>query len=176
MPNNIDNALRAAIRSMENVIIPGMNKENPLAQEQATIITKLLHLLRERIPYVQQRDWLELKIYFEMFNELSNDIVLLLPENIGNLQRLQKEVTEILETPTPDPFWLAQLAEQLRSTLSELVRASSDQNDTQRRRIESVIVLGSKRVLDLQRAWFIPTGLVADSNSIPDLDRQIRMK
>ncbi|MFJ8066851.1 hypothetical protein ACIQYS_19945 [Psychrobacillus sp. NPDC096426] len=176
MPNNIDYILQAAIRSMEETIIPAVDIKNPLAQEQVTTITQLLKFMRERIPYVQQRDWLELKIYADMTEKLWEDIVVLLPDQAESTLKVRNEVDVVLTTPTPEPGLLEKLAEKLRTTLSDLIRYSHDQEEQQRNRIESVILLDSKRVLDLHRAWLVPTGLVADSDLVPDLERQLYME
>jgi hypothetical protein len=175
MPNNTDNALRAAIRSMNDVIVPSINQADPLAKEQATLITQLLQFLRERAPYLQQRDRAELVMYHEMAIQLVEEIEELLPDRLEKFRHDLSQAERVCADPAPNPEDLTRLADELRSAISDLVQTSAGESEPLRTRIESVVIRGSKPVMELQRAWFLPTGMVPVDSSAPDLSELLKL-
>lgn len=175
MPNNTDNALRAAIRSMTDVIVPSIDQADPLAKEQATLITQLLQFLRVRAPYLQQRDRAELVMYHGMAIQLVNEVEDLLPDRLEKFRNDLMQAERVCADPAPKPEDLTRLADDIRSALSELVQISAVEPEPLRSRIESVVIRGSKPVMDLQCAWFLPTGMVPADSSAPDLSDLLQL-
>lgn len=169
MPNNIDNALRAAIRSMNEVIVPSLDPADPLAREQSALILQLLDFLRVRVPYVQQRDRAEVAIYHNLAAQLMHELAALLPDQLERVRDILAEAERVVADPVPAPHDLSRLADNLRTVLSDLVRASAEAPEPLRQKVESTVVRGSKPILDLQRSWFLPTGMVPRDSTLPEL-------
>jgi hypothetical protein len=68
------------------------------------------------------------------------------------------------------------LADDLRTAISDLVRASAEAPAPLHQKVESTVIRGSKPVLDLQRSWFLPTGMVPADESLPDLEHLLRAR
>ena len=174
MPNNTDNAIKAAIRSMNELIVPSLDPENPLAKEQAALVIQLLEFLRVRVPYLQQRDRAELRIYHGIAEQLADEFGVVLPEQADSVSGSLLEAQQVINDPAALPVDLTRLADELRTAISDLVRASAQAPESLRQKVESTVVRGSRLVLDLQRSWFMPTGMVSSDDSLPDLESLLR--
>ena len=169
MPNNIDNAIRAAIRSMNEVIVPALDPANPLASEQSALVLQLLDFLRVRIPYVQQRDRAEVAIYHDIAAQLMHELAILLPDQLDKVRDILAEAETAIANPVPAPDDLPRLADDLRTVLSDFVRAAAEAPEPLRQKVESAVARGSKPIMDLQRSWFLPTGMVPRDSTLPEL-------
>ena len=139
MPNNIDNAIRAAIRSMNEVIVPALDPANPLAGEQSALLLQLLDFLRVRIPYVQQRDRAEVAIYHDIAAQLMHELAILLPDQLDKVRDILAEAETAIANPVPAPDDLPRLADDLRTVLSDLVRAAAEAPEPLRQKVESAV-------------------------------------
>ena len=170
MPNNIDNAIRAAIRSLKHVVAPSVDPNNPLAQEQVQLVANVLDFLDQRLPYMTARDRLEMTIYADTATFLIDDAQRIDPELAAALGSTVDLATALAAQLEPRVQELRDTAARLATLLSELVRASDAADEVTRRRIETTVIRGSKRLVDLQRAWFLPTGFEPNPSSVADLD------
>ena len=170
MPNNIDNAVRAAVRSLKEVVGPAVDSENPLAQEQVQLVANVLDFLSERLPYMNARDRREMTIYADTATFLIDDAHRIEPELAAAIGSTVDIATALAGELEPRVQELRDTSDRLATLLSELVRDAADADEVTRRRIETTVVRGSKRLLDLQRSWFLPTGFEPNPAAVVELD------
>jgi hypothetical protein len=169
MPNNTGNMLRATIRSLTEVVGPSVDPNNLLAKEQLTLAVQALTFLEKRLPYLHRRDRFELGAYIataadclEGADALDADLVRALRTHTDYARGLHERIDASTET-------VLAATDVLASDLATLVRALPAVDRPARSRLEAAIIRGAKDVLDLNRAWFLPTGFDRDPEA-PDLE------
>jgi hypothetical protein len=170
MPNNVANMLNAARRSMEEMILPALEGANPLAREQAQLVIQALAFVESQLPYLHAKDRAEMIAYAAIARDvLAIDLdgadpiaVTALRQALDLAGRLENEVN----TPSRD---LQQAGEALAGALGALVRSLGKLSDESRSSVRKAVVLGTARVLDIHRAFFLPTGFDKAASALPPL-------
>jgi hypothetical protein len=169
MADHSFNALQAAVRAMEEVVIPALDPEHPLAREQAHLVARYLALFSQRLNFIGARNRFELQRYLEIARDLQGDartvsaaIGEALDRAIADGMALHDEVSAL-----PSQWQAA--ARELAAVLTALVRTVSTGDPIQRRRIEERVLDGSRQLLEMQRAWFLPQGWELDPDALPQI-------
>lgn len=170
MVNTTKNALTAAVRALDEVIIPAIDPADPLALEQARIISKLIAQLESRLDYYYDRIRFQLHHNVALGKELTTDAPTVSPEIADALAAAISAGNELLDEPGAKAPELEAATERLAGLISALVRASATTDSATRDRIERSILLAAKPTLDAQRAWFLPQGWEPDPSKVPSIE------
>jgi len=170
MPNNVANMLHAARRSMEEMIVPALEGANPLAREQAQLVIQALGFVEAQLPYLHAKDRAEMIAYADIANDVlaldltgtDQNLVTALRQSLDNARRLEAE-------HNPASSDLQQAAKALADALGALVRALGTLSAQSRLAVRKAVVSGTERVLDIHRAFFLPTGFDKAATSLPPL-------
>jgi uncharacterized protein YecT (DUF1311 family) len=170
MPDHTTIALRAAAKSLEEVVAPAVDSAHPLAGEQLRLISGVLAFVEERLGhhYAYQR--------FELLRHL--ELAATLGENDGELP---SEVTDALAAASDRASGVAtqscarteELQEAtagLTAAISALVRAAGASDAETARRVNRAVLEASRELVAAQRAWFLPQGFESDPSLVPSLD------
>jgi hypothetical protein len=172
MPNNVDAALRSAVRALDEVITPAVDRANPLAEEQVRLVRQLLAFLEGRVQYVLAKDVRELSIYVDTARRLATAAAEVDPVTASQLAQAAKDGSAALVArPLPDSTDVSAVSARLASLISRLVRFGADQPAGLQ--VEAEVVRGSKAILDLHRAWFAPGGFEPNPADAPDLRTEL---
>ncbi|WP_213575619.1 hypothetical protein [Rhodococcus sp. USK13] len=167
MPDSIENALDAAIRSLDAVVVPAVDENHPLATEQAMLISKTLKLVRGQLPYRSTRASQELLRHIAM-----GQAVLPLVEWSAVLtERLSDSVSGArgaIESSPADQVILEEWTRTLSGLLCAAVRAARRGDVVERVEIESTVLRLSEPLLVDHMSWFKAQGWSA-SDEIPEL-------
>ena len=158
MADNTSNALRAASRALDEVILDAIDPNHPLAQEQARLVSKYLQLVLSRLDYAYDRNRFEMCHYLNLATTLCEDAKLLSPAIAAALDVSVNDASRLQNLPgarTPD---LQAASKKLAAILTALIRTAAGAETVLRQRIEDTILQASKALLDAQRAWFLPQG------------------
>lgn len=174
MPNTVGNLLRAVRHSMQEMIVPAVGPENPLAREQAQLIVMALKFVEDRLPLLHSRDRAEMLAYAEMAEAVletarssdEREILAALPPAIAEARRLQA-------SPDASSVEMQEAARCIAAAISAAVRAARQSTPELSRRLRDVVATGSRAVVDLHRAFFAPTGFDRGANQLPSLERMI---
>src|SRR5215211_3836511 len=77
-----DNALRAAIKALEEVVAPAVDPADPLAAEQLTLVIDSLRFLRERLDQLHDRARFELRHHLALAHAVADDATGALDEEV----------------------------------------------------------------------------------------------
>lgn len=174
MPNTVGNLLRAARRSMQEMIVPAVGPENPLAKEQAQLIVMALQFVEDRLPHLHSRDRAEMIAYADMAEavlatahiEAERALLADVPLAIGEARRLQA-------SPGASSVEMQVAAQKIAAAVSAGVRAARQSTPELLQRLHDAVAAGSRPIIDLQRAFFAPTGFDRGAKQLPSLEEMI---
>lgn len=176
MADHTSNAVGAAIRAMNELIIPAIDRSDPLALEQATIVAGLLEMIESRIDYVADRNRFEARHYLGVGRRVLPS-ALIVSKRIGQeLRDAIDHADSMLRSPDSTVSDIRSCTATLAGTITALVRASSSAGAdvSARHTIETTILIDSKELLDAQRSWFLPQGWEKDSTKVPSIENAFR--
>ncbi len=194
MADHTDNGLLAAIKALDEVVAPAVDSSNPLAVEQLRLVSRYLQFLRERLQYQADSDRYELWHYTELAKSLLAQMQPLPVQVQVHAQlhlatqvevqvqvQVQAEVQQRLahavvaaapmceDASVPLEAIRAAIGP-LTSAISALVRCVATVQPDQRMPIERVVLEASKRLLGVQRAFYLPIGFEPDPKLVPTID------
>lgn len=170
MSDNIDNALNAAIRAMENVITPTIDPAHPLATEQAELVTRTLKLLKAQLPYRMSKAIRDLFETVEMASSLL-PLAKWSPEITGQLSRATESGREILRSAASSQECVDTATRSIDVRVCALVRAARIAQVHEQMSIEEIVLLASKELVTNEIAWFEAQGW-ATSGTVPGIEER----
>lgn len=169
MADHTDNALRASIKALDEVVAPAVDAANPLAVEQLRLVSRFLGFLRSRLQYQAERERFELRHYLALANTLRGDAALCAPTCatlIGEAIDAGAMLVDRVDASTQD---IRAAVDRLTAALGVLVRSVADADPALRQRVERAVVAASKSLFDVQRAWYLPIGFEPDPEQVPHI-------
>jgi hypothetical protein len=165
MADHTRNALRAAVRAMNDVVIPAIDPRDPLAVEQAKIVARLLDLVEQRIDLSHERARFEASHYLDVAMAIRDDTAVYSPMLAAVIDDETAAVGAILADPSASTVTVRDAATMLAELVSASVRAG--RNAPAGRRTEHAVLSAAGELLTAQRAWFLPQGWESDPSIIP---------
>lgn len=174
MADHTMDMLRSAIRAMNEVVLPAVDRQHPLALEQATLVTRILQLLEQRLAHWPARLRWDLVRQIDLARALENDARSVSPTLADALRDAAgRGVALLADDEAQPPAWQAG-ARELGGLAALVVEAAQGADEACRRRVESTVVAAAAPALALQRAWFLPQGWEPDPTAVPSLEAALR--
>jgi hypothetical protein len=170
MADHSMNALMAAARAMEEVVLPAVDKGHPLAMEQAALVAKFLKLFGQRWAHANDRNRFELHHYAQLAAALQTDAAEVSPSIAAALQAANTAAEHTLQKPGVGAMELQSAAQAVAGVLTALVRTAQLLGHPASGRIEQRVLEASAELLGMQRAWFLPQGWEPDPAAIRPLN------
>jgi len=168
--------IKSVLKAMVDVVIPALDPDNQLAQEQIKLCMGLLDLLSRQLPLQFRFDCDELARLRSMGEEL---LPLADPHAVDAAAR--KALTDALEVSgdvlrraKADPSEVVSSVRALRAATGELVKqacATGQRSDTAR--LENLVLEHSREQLLRDRTWLLPQGWERDPAKFPPIDTLI---
>lgn len=167
------NALRAAARAMEEVVLPAIDAQHPLAREQAGLVLRFLHLFEQRLDHAYQRNRFDLARACELGEALLAPPFDISPAISSALCAAVNTGQELLWTPSARPSALQAVSTEIGQLATALIRTLASVKPEISGQVERLVLEKSGAWLDMQRAWFLPQGWEPDPSAVPSLDQLI---
>ena len=162
-----DTALRSAIKSLTDVVLPAVDPKNGPALEQLQITIGMLTLVAERIPLEYEYDCDELKRLLEFARQLGA-VVTDTPESFRDCV---KTADAVLSRAQTTPTELLDAIRALRKNTSQVVGDAYARKDGgTRQRISSLVLAHAEQQLTRERAWLLPQGWEAAPEKLPAIE------
>jgi hypothetical protein len=165
--------LQTVIKAMTDVVLPAVDPNNKLAQEQALLVIDILNLVTQRLPLTYRYDSDELARLLAFANELrrrANE----LPGSKAALQALSKSVdvgADVLGRARAEPREIEATNFDLRQKIGALITAIySGTEFAKLKGVSSVVTAHAKEQLLRERSWLIAQGWETDPKSIPGIE------
>ncbi|MFT4563667.1 MAG: hypothetical protein ACI9BW_003423 [Gammaproteobacteria bacterium] len=165
--------LSSMIKSMTDVVLPAIDPENQMAQEQAQLVVAMMHLMATRLPMQFHYDVDELKrslgLSYQLIGAAAGGSL-----TTSELQKLAACVTDgesALAGAQTAPAELEAAALELRVRISALVETLwRDGEPSCRQAASRAVLAASKEQIERERAWFAPQGWDADPTAYPPIE------
>ena len=174
MADYTDNALRASIKALNEVVLPSVDPTDPLAGEQLRLVAGFLKFLRARLSYMHDRNRFELEHYLALGERLAADARLASTQVSRRLDKAIEDGQALLRSDRASVDEMRSASAALSAPISGLVRVVADADPALRRRVEQTVLVGSKPWVDMQRAWFVVQGFELHPDELPPLDEALR--
>jgi hypothetical protein len=153
--DHVDNALRASIKALEEVVAPAVDPADPQAGEQLRLVIHTLGFLRERVDHIHARARFDLRHNLGLATALLEDAPAL-RDPIATGTALAAST----DAPTAE---LRAGAAEVAAAIRTVVR---DADEDVRRRIELRVVAAAQQRIELERSWHLPQGFDPDPASV----------
>jgi hypothetical protein len=177
MADHTDNALRAAIKALEEVVRPAVNPDDPLATEQLRMVAELLGFLGQRLDQLYDRQRFELGHALQLAVDVAPDVAACAPSATPELRTAIDEGRTVFAAAGTGSATLKAASGRLASAVSGAVRIApiAGVDADAQRRLERKVVAAAKAFMDAQRSWFLPGGFEPDASQVPPLERALRL-
>lgn len=170
MPDTLDNSLLACKRAIDDMILPAIDPANPLAAEQAQLVSRTLSLALSQLPWLHAKARRELAINRACAARVAEAARAVDPSLVARLEAGFTRAQDLLADPAAFTADIRACTAELATLISLCVQACQGLDTPAARAVERAAIQGSTEVIELHRAWFLPTGFDTDPGSVPALD------
>jgi hypothetical protein len=160
-------ALQAVLKSMTDVMLPAIDPENKLAQEQSRLIIGLLALVADRLPLQRAYDLDELRRLCSLAHVLQSI------EPVASLSVAAENGAEAITRQSAATSDLVTAIGMLTEAIGDRAQTLAGRSD-ESSRAGCLAVLASAREQQLrERSWLLMQGWEVDAAGIPAIDELI---
>ena len=152
-----ENDLRAAIKSLSDIVAPAIDPKDALANEQLRLVIDYLRFLRERIDLLGHRDRLELRHQVDAARAL-------LALNVADAdtaaalgEATQAGAAELARADSA-PGGCKRAAAAVAAAIRDGIRRSQQWPQAARARWESCVIETSRERIAFEQSWYLPLG------------------
>lgn len=167
-----DIQIQSMIKSMTDVVLPAIDSDNKLAQEQAQITVAMLQLMQKQLPLAFRYDRDELARLQTLGEELAEharggDRTETAAET---LEASSEHALGVLDRARAEPTELQDAIKLLRADVGTLIQTLFQEGDPNSRALARSMVLNATAdQLLRERAWLIEQGWEPDPEAIPPI-------
>lgn len=164
-----DIQLQSMIKAMTDIVLPAVDSENRLAQEQARLVIATLQLVAKRLPIAYRYDRDELGRYLKLSRDLLAQVGPALRGDVtARLESQLSNGTDVFARARAEPVELETAIFDLRATVGALIQEAHERRDPQcRATVRQLVLAAAKQELDRERALVVDIGFEADPNDMP---------
>lgn len=161
--------LQSMIKAMSDIVLPAVDADNRLAQEQARLVIATLNLVAKRLPIAYRYDRDELERYVRLSQDLLAAVgTTVAGAAVAQLQALNDSGADVLERARAEPAELETTVFALRAAVGELIQETRAGGDPRRQAaVRSLVLAAAKQELDRERALVVDIGFEADPQDMP---------
>ena len=168
--------IQTIIKAMTDVVMPAVDPNNKLAQEQTQLVVGMLHLLAQRMPLMHRYDCDELSRFLALADTLQDQAKGLpgAAEALHALANTSEVGQDVLNRARAEPAELEAANFNIRKKVGALISTIYAGNDAANlKHISSTITAHAKEQLLRERSWLIMQGFEADPKSVPAIETLI---
>ncbi|MGH8596247.1 MAG: hypothetical protein ACREXT_06280 [Gammaproteobacteria bacterium] len=161
MVPTIANRLRSMIKAMQEVVIPAVDPEHAIAQEQAKLVLGSLNLILQQVDFAHAFEVIDARDQQSLARELAGLIDPRTGSSLGDIGAVTEidRHTKAIEDPTTATDQLQQINRVLRDTVAGLIAQSELTSDPNLiSKITARVLHYSAAQLIRERSWAAGTG------------------
>ena len=147
------NALRGLVKTLNDVVVPAIPADDPLALQELKMVVRYLNFARERVDHLYARARYELTFYSDLIAQLAEP----LGKFYASHAHLRNRAVALLAQPGAGIEDLRNLNLEITSTISTILGEVSDAAILAR--LERAVVLASAEITAFDRSWYAPLKL-----------------
>jgi hypothetical protein len=170
-----DLQIQVILKALKDVILPAVDKDNKLAQEQTHLAIGTLQLIAKFLPIAYRYDRDELERYVALSRELLAVGKKAAGSSAAALESLAARGADVLERARAEPAEMEQAIFELRATIGDLIEAVRSNGDAATRAaVTKLILAAAKPELQRERAAVVDMGWETDPGThAPPLTQQL---
>lgn len=151
------NALRGIVKTLNDVVMPSIPADDPLALQELKMVVRYLNFARERVDHLYARARYELAFYSDLIAELAGPLEGTYPTLAQASAALSDQAKTLLAQPGAGIEALRQLNLGITTRISTLL---GEVHDTAiLAQLERMVVLASAEITAFDRSWYAPLKL-----------------
>lgn len=165
--------LQSVAKSLTDIIIPAVDPNNKLAQEQSRLILGLVQIVISRLPLMYRYDRHELERFVALANTLTAESYHgdLATQAAARLDAVKASSADVLDRARAEPSELEGAVLELRAAISALIRGAHAADDSvSAEAVREHVFKAAKEQLDRERAWVLPYGFEADPSVVASIE------
>lgn len=167
---DIEVQLQAVIKSLKDNVLPAIDAENALAQQQIQLSLATLGIALEHMPLVHSVARKDIESHVGLSKEiLEREIE---PDSATELKKAVATAESALCDPALGFVQLQQQARRLRAAVGQIIAFHADSDSAEE--VEKLVLAASKTSLDMGRAWNKPMGFEPNPDAVKELVTQLR--
>ena len=167
------NSLRGVIKTLNDVVVPAIPADDPLAIQELKMVLRYLSFCRERVDHLYARARYELNFYAGMAAECANELGAAHAMPAREMASLNTRAKALLSEPGAAIGTLRALTQEIMTRISTLLGEVKDLAVLAR--LERAVVLGSEELTAFDRSWYLPLKLERFPNQVRPLASFIAM-
>jgi hypothetical protein len=173
MQTRPDLQIKSILKAMNDVVLPAVDPNNKLAQEQARLCMGLLGLMARQLPLQFRFDCDELARLASFAADLQQ-VAAGGPQTRDAITALEKDAAKanaLLEHAKVAPAQVEQAVRAMRQTTGALISSVfRDGDEVAQERVQKATLAMSKEQLLRERAWVITQGWEPDPKLVPPIE------
>jgi hypothetical protein len=168
--------IKTVIKALTDVVLPAVDPDNKLAQEQAKLAIGMLQIIEQRQPLMYRFDIDELTRFLALAETLRQQAEGLpgVADALSELNESAKAGSEVLSRARAEPSELEDANFALREKVGAFVSKAYAGNDFARLKpISQTINAHAKEQLLRERVWLVAQGWEPDAKSLPTIEALI---
>lgn len=151
------NSLRGLVKTLNDVVVPAIPADDPLALQELKMVVRYLGFCRERVDHLYARARYELNFYAGLAAECGALLGTAAPALSRELAALNERAMALLREPGAAIGALRALAQEAMTRLSHLLGEVGDAEALAQ--VERAIVRSSAELTAFDRSWYLPLKL-----------------
>jgi hypothetical protein len=151
------NALRGLVKTLDDLVVPAIPEDDPLAFQELKLSIRYLNFARERVDHLYARARYELTFYSKLLGELIASLETAGSPEASKLADLQRRAQALLAQPGAGINDLRRLVQETTARISALLEAVKDPAILPQ--LERAVVLASAEITAFDRSWYAPMKL-----------------
>lgn len=157
MSDVTSNAMRGIVKTLNDVVLPAIPVDDPLASQELKMVVRYLSFSRERVDHLYARARYELDFYAGLATQCGEALGTAGPADGRELDELAARAKALLTEAGAPLGALRALAQEIATRLTRLL--GEVQDAAALARIERAVVLASAQITAFDRAWYLPLKL-----------------
>ena len=174
MQTRPDLQIKSILKAMNDVVLPAVDPDNKLAQEQVRLCMGLLGLMAKQLPLQFRFDCDELTRLTAFSSELQRIAAgagAQTREVLADLEKATAESSTLLERTKVAPGQIEQAVRVMReATGARISSVFRDGDEATQDRVQKVTLAMSREQLLRERAWVITQGWEPDPKAVPPIE------
>lgn len=169
--------IKSILKAMTDVVLPALDPNNPLAQEQARLCMGMLSLMAVQLPLQYRYDCDELRRLIELSRHVQglDGMSDLAPKALADMDSLAGLAEDVLSRARAEPDEVLQAVRSLRAVAGQVVQEAfaNDEAGERSGALQSAVMRTSQEQLLRERSWVLTQGWEADPKGVPAIDTLI---
>lgn len=168
--------IKVILKALTDVILPAVDPDNKLAQEQTRLAIGTLQLVAKRLPIAYRYDRDELNRYVGFSKDLVAQVGKAADESaIADLKALAAHGSDVLDRARAEPAEMEKAIFDLRAMVGELIEAVHAGGDsTAQAAVRKLVLTMSKQELERERAAVVDMNWETDPRThAPPIETQL---